>query len=73
MVLITIGYIALAFVLVFMWSDKSGEIVVGFAVFASGAITKYFEHKKLIAETPSSPSPASQPQPPAQVKLGNIQ
>lgn len=44
--LLVIGYIFLVFTLVGLWSDKAGEAVIGFALFAQSTISKYFEDKK---------------------------
>ena len=42
-ILTTLGYIAIVFFLLGLWSDKAGEIVLGFALFAQSVISKYFD------------------------------
>lgn len=42
-VLVTAAYIALTLMAVRLWSDKSGEIVLGFAMFAQAAVRRFFD------------------------------
>lgn len=48
--LIAIGYIFLVFTLVGLWSDKAGEAVIGFALFAQSLVYRYFDFKRQQSE-----------------------
>lgn len=47
-VIIALGYTGLVFVLVDKWSNLAGEAIIGYALFAQGALRAFFEflHKK---------------------------
>ena len=45
-IIITLGYLGVMFWLINLGSDKVGELIVGFALFAQSMLGKYFDMKK---------------------------
>jgi hypothetical protein len=44
--LLTVGYIALVFMLCIMWSTESGAVITGFCIFAQRALDRFFDQFK---------------------------
>lgn len=43
--ILAVGYLGLVFFNCYRWSDKSGELIIGFALFSQGIVGRFFDYQ----------------------------
>lgn len=59
MLIIVCAYVSIAVISLIQWSDKSGEIILGFALFAQSTVRSFFDWLNRDAGEPSEPTPTT--------------
>lgn len=48
--ILVVSYVGLTFFLLGLWAEQSGEIILGFCLFAQSLLNKFFESQRLKRE-----------------------